>query len=97
MKIHKMHKNTNLIFRIEAIKLSDGTASRDFKTLKTPVEVLSQIRKFSEGNSTLQQNYHRHLLTLKETLESSEFFRGHEVCFERIAWYIELPVRVLLL
>ena len=39
-------------FRIEGVKKSDGTSSKDFKTTKEKGEILTAFKSFLSGNVT---------------------------------------------
>lgn len=66
-------------FRIEAIKLLDSSSSKDFKTLKDKDAVKEQFRCFSASSPQLQRRFLQRLHQLRDTLETSAFFRSHEV------------------
>ncbi|XP_074854957.1 inositol-trisphosphate 3-kinase A isoform X2 [Carettochelys insculpta] len=70
--------SANLGFRIEGIKRADGTCHTNFKTTKTREQVYQVFMEFMEGNRTIL-NYLRRLHDIRLILESSDFFKRHEV------------------
>jgi 1D-myo-inositol-triphosphate 3-kinase len=60
-----LSSTSNLGFRIEAIKMSEGTSSKDFKTLKDPTDVSKQIQKFTGFNTSIQTDYLMRLKSLR--------------------------------
>lgn len=90
-------------FRIEGIRRSDGTSSKDFKTTKSKEQIIKAFRDFTDGfphaivsctyrctvthlslidllvTNFPQPKYIQRLKAVKATLESSSFFRTHEV------------------
>uniref|UniRef100_A0A8C0BGG7 Kinase n=1 Tax=Buteo japonicus TaxID=224669 RepID=A0A8C0BGG7_9AVES len=71
--------SANLGFRIEGIKKADGTCNTNFKTTKTQEQVLQVFVEFIEGNTTILKKYLRRLQEIHIILESSDFFKRHEV------------------
>lgn len=69
----------SLGFRIEGIKKSDGSTSRDFKTTKSQEEVTDAIIEFTEGFPSAIDKYYLRLQSLNSALEQSEFFAKHEI------------------
>ena len=51
--------------------------------MKEGPEVLSHIRRFTEGSSDLQLSYLQRLYALREALQISPFFSQHEVSLVR--------------
>uniref|UniRef100_A0AAG5CPK4 Kinase n=1 Tax=Anopheles atroparvus TaxID=41427 RepID=A0AAG5CPK4_ANOAO len=70
---------STLGFRIEGIKKSDGTSSKDFKTTKSRDQICDAFREFTEGFPHAMPKYIQRLKAIRATLEYSEFFKGHEV------------------
>ncbi|KAM7349511.1 inositol 1,4,5-triphosphate kinase 2 isoform 1-T5 [Cochliomyia hominivorax] len=66
-------------FRIEGIKKSDGTSSKDFKTTKSREQIKSAFREFINGFPHALSRYIQRLRAIRATLECSDFFRSHEV------------------
>ncbi|XP_077293173.1 inositol 1,4,5-triphosphate kinase 2 isoform X1 [Arctopsyche grandis] len=66
-------------FRIEGIKKSDGTSSKDFKTTKSVDQIVEAFRDFLKGSPNVAESYISRLKEIKETLEESKFFQNHEV------------------
>ncbi|XP_037756373.1 inositol-trisphosphate 3-kinase A isoform X2 [Chelonia mydas] len=71
--------SANLGFRIEGIKRVDGTCNTNFKTTKTREQVFQVFMEFIEGNTTILKKYLRRLHDIHLILESSDFFKRHEV------------------
>ncbi|CAM5121924.1 unnamed protein product [Eretmochelys imbricata] len=71
--------SANLGFRIEGIKRVDGTCNTNFKTTKTREQVFQVFMEFIEGNATILKKYLRRLHDIHLILESSDFFKRHEV------------------
>ncbi|RMC00367.1 hypothetical protein DUI87_22975 [Hirundo rustica rustica] len=71
--------SANLGFRIEGIKKADGTCNTNFKTTKTQEQVLQVFVEFIEGNTTILKKYLKRLQEINVILESSDFFKRHEV------------------
>ncbi|XP_041122881.1 inositol-trisphosphate 3-kinase A-like [Polyodon spathula] len=74
-----MSSTHSLGFRIEGIKKEDGTCSTDFKRTKTQEQVTLVFRDFVEGNKRIMETYLAKLEEIRRVLESSEFFKSHEV------------------
>ncbi|KAM3853870.1 inositol-trisphosphate 3-kinase B isoform 2-T2 [Vipera latastei] len=66
-------------FRIEGIKKEDGTVNRDFKKTRTKEEVMDAFREFTKGNHNILNSYCNRLKGIRDTLETSPFFKTHEV------------------
>lgn len=66
-------------FRIEGIKKSDGTSSKDFKTTKSRNQIRDAFKEFTDGFMHTVPKYLQRLRAIRATLECSEFFRTHEV------------------
>lgn len=66
-------------FRIEGVKKSDGTSSKDFKTTRTQEQVLSALAAFVNGYDHAPGEYLKRLKEIRTTLESSKFFMSHEL------------------
>ncbi|XP_029448904.1 inositol-trisphosphate 3-kinase B [Rhinatrema bivittatum] len=66
-------------FRIEGIKKEDGTVNRDFKKTKTKEQVTEAFREFIKGNRNILNCYLNRLRDIRATLETSSFFKTHEV------------------
>ncbi|XP_052007901.1 inositol-trisphosphate 3-kinase C-like [Xyrauchen texanus] len=74
-----LSSTATLGFRIEGIKKSDGTCNTNFKKTKHKEHVMKALDDFVDGNSQLLRSYLQRLEELRSTLETSEFFRTHEV------------------
>ncbi|XP_055641403.1 uncharacterized protein LOC129778502 isoform X1 [Toxorhynchites rutilus septentrionalis] len=70
---------STLGFRIEGIKKSDGTSSKDFKTTKSREQICEAFREFTEGFPHALPKYIQRLQAIRATLGFSEFFKRHEV------------------
>lgn len=70
---------STLGFRIEGIKKSDGTSSKDFKTTKSRDQICEAFREFAEGFPHVLPKYIQRLKAIRATLSYSEFFKRHEV------------------
>ncbi|XP_052661282.1 inositol-trisphosphate 3-kinase B [Harpia harpyja] len=66
-------------FRIEGIKKEDGTVNRDFKKTRTKEQVTEAFREFTRGNRNILNSYLNRLKGIRATLETSPFFKCHEV------------------
>ncbi|XP_057679074.1 inositol-trisphosphate 3-kinase A isoform X2 [Corythoichthys intestinalis] len=66
-------------FRIEGVKKEDGTVNRDFKRTKTREQVMAAFNDFVKGNKDILTGYLTRLKEIRSTLETSPFFKTHEV------------------
>ncbi|XP_019847344.2 inositol-trisphosphate 3-kinase A isoform X2 [Bactrocera dorsalis] len=66
-------------FRIEGIKKSDGTSTKDFKTTKSRQQIKQAFREFVNGFQHAMPRYIHRLQAIRATLECSDFFQTHEV------------------
>ncbi|CAG01798.1 unnamed protein product, partial [Tetraodon nigroviridis] len=66
-------------FRIEGVKMEDGTVNRDFKKTKTREQVTAAFQDFVKGNKDVLKCYLSRLEEIRDTLETSPFFKAHEV------------------
>ncbi|XP_073834741.1 uncharacterized protein [Musca autumnalis] len=66
-------------FRIEGIKKSDGTSTKDFKTTKSREQIKAAFKEFVSGFPHAMPRYLQRLRAIRATLECSDFFRSHEV------------------
>ncbi|XP_030566727.1 inositol-trisphosphate 3-kinase B isoform X3 [Drosophila novamexicana] len=66
-------------FRIEGIKKSDGTSSKDFKTTKSREQIKLAFSEFLSGHPHILPRYIQRLRAIRATLAVSEFFQTHEV------------------
>ncbi|XP_017036326.1 inositol-trisphosphate 3-kinase B isoform X3 [Drosophila kikkawai] len=66
-------------FRIEGIKKSDGTSSKDFKTTKSREQIKLAFVEFLNGHPHILPRYIQRLRAIRATLAVSEFFQSHEV------------------
>ncbi|XP_055549280.1 inositol-trisphosphate 3-kinase A-like isoform X2 [Wyeomyia smithii] len=70
---------STLGFRIEGIKKSDGTSSKDFKTTKSREQISEAFQEFTESFPHALPKYIQRLKAIRATLAYSDFFKGHEV------------------
>jgi len=66
-------------FRIEGVKKSDGSSSKDFKTTKEKEDILKAFKNFISGSTATAQQYLDRLVQIRRELNSSEFFKTHEL------------------
>ncbi|XP_077598868.1 inositol-trisphosphate 3-kinase A [Stigmatopora nigra] len=66
-------------FRIEGVKKEDGTVNRDFKRTKTREQVVAAFDDFVKGDKDILTGYLSRLKEIRSTLETSPFFKTHEV------------------
>ncbi|XP_060118303.1 inositol-trisphosphate 3-kinase A [Heteronotia binoei] len=71
--------SANLGFRIEGIKKADGTCNTNFKTTKTREQVRQVFVEFIKGDTAILKKYLKRLYEIRTILESSDFFKRHEV------------------
>lgn len=74
-----LSSTATLGFRIEGIKRSDGTCNTSFKKTKHKEQVMKALVDFVDGNTQLLRSYLQRLEELRSALETSEFFKTHEV------------------
>ncbi|CAH2328430.1 inositol-trisphosphate 3-kinase A [Pelobates cultripes] len=70
---------STLGFRIEGIKKGDGTCNTNFKTTKTRDQIRKAFLEFIDGNKMILDQYLCRLQEVRAVVESSEFFKRHEV------------------
>ncbi|XP_075048871.1 inositol-trisphosphate 3-kinase A [Mixophyes fleayi] len=70
---------STLGFRIEGIKKGDGTCNTNFKTTKTRDQIHKSFFEFIDGNKVILNKYLGRLQEIRTVVESSEFFKHHEV------------------
>lgn len=70
---------STLGFRIEGIKKGDGTCNTRFKTTKSLDQVRKAFLEFIDGNMIILKKYLTRLQEIRSVVESSEFFKHHEV------------------
>ncbi|XP_051873768.1 inositol-trisphosphate 3-kinase A [Pristis pectinata] len=74
-----LSSTATLGFRIEGVKKADNIGSTNFKKTKTKEQILQVFEEFVDGNKNIMSTYLMRLLEIQKTLESSEFFKVHEV------------------
>ncbi|XP_067680563.1 uncharacterized protein [Haliotis asinina] len=75
----EMSSSVTLGFRIEGIKRSDGSSSKDFKKTKTREHVLEKLKSFVGENKNIVEQYIERLKSIRDAQAASEFFNRHEV------------------
>ncbi|KTF73265.1 hypothetical protein cypCar_00043702 [Cyprinus carpio] len=66
-------------WQIKVVNKADGTCNTSFKKTKHKEQVMKALSGFVDGNTQLLRSYLQRLEELRSTLETSEFFRTHEV------------------
>ncbi|XP_037550438.1 inositol-trisphosphate 3-kinase A [Nematolebias whitei] len=74
-----MSSSNTLGFRIEGIKKHDGSCRTDFKKTRSKQEVIKVFKDFVGGDFSIITSYLHRLTEIRQTLNTSEFFRSHEV------------------
>ncbi|XP_045174206.2 inositol-trisphosphate 3-kinase A-like isoform X4 [Mercenaria mercenaria] len=74
-----MSSTTELGFRIEGIRKSDGAQVKNFKTTKNKASVKQCLKQFVEENPIIINKYLKRLKAIKATQEVSPFFNSHEI------------------
>ncbi|XP_060684789.1 inositol-trisphosphate 3-kinase A-like [Hemiscyllium ocellatum] len=74
-----LSSTATLGFRIEGVKRADGKGSTNFKRTKTKEQILQVFIDFVNGNKKVVQAYMTRLMEIRKALETSEFFKRHEV------------------
>ncbi|XP_038639963.1 inositol-trisphosphate 3-kinase A [Scyliorhinus canicula] len=74
-----LSSTATLGFRIEGVKKADRTGSTNFKRIKTKEQILQVFVDFVNGNKDIVEAYLTRLKKIRKALESSEFFKKHEV------------------
>ncbi|KAM4825099.1 inositol-trisphosphate 3-kinase C [Thomomys bottae] len=71
--------SSTLGFRIEGIKKADGHCNTNFKKTQALEQVTKVLEDFVDGDHGVLRKYVARLEELREALETSPFFRTHEV------------------
>ncbi|XP_029029715.1 inositol-trisphosphate 3-kinase C [Betta splendens] len=74
-----LSSTTSLGFRIEGFKKANEECNTNFKRTRTKEQVTEALQNFVESNTHIVWEYLRHLKQLRDVLETSDFFRTHEV------------------
>ncbi|XP_049643456.1 inositol-trisphosphate 3-kinase C [Suncus etruscus] len=74
-----MSSTSTLGFRIEGIKKADGTCNTNFKKTQELEQVTKVLEEFVDGDLEVLGRYVARLEELRTALESSSFFKTHEV------------------
>ncbi|KAK3793199.1 hypothetical protein RRG08_012875 [Elysia crispata] len=75
----EMSSSTELGFRVEGIKKTDGSSTKDFKKTKSRENIVDIISSFVASNEAIAAKYIKKLKEIMAAQESSSFFRSHEV------------------
>lgn len=75
----QLSSTSSLGFRIEGIKKGDEKPNKDFKKTRTKEDVDKVFTEFIGDDDQIRKKYIRRLKAIGATLESSPFFRSHEV------------------
>ncbi|KAJ7365488.1 hypothetical protein OS493_005596 [Desmophyllum pertusum] len=75
----RLSSTSTLGFRIEGIKKGDQKPNKDFKKTRTNDDVNEVFTEFIGNDEQIRKKYLRRLKAIRATLESSPFFRSHEV------------------
>lgn len=75
----QLSSTASLGFRIEGIKKGDQKPNKDFKKTRTKEDVDTVFAEFIGNDEQIRRKYLRRLKAIRATLESSPFFRSHEV------------------
>lgn len=75
----QLSSTASLGFRIEGIKKGDHKPNKDFKKTRTKEDVDNVFTEFIGNDDQIRKKYLRRLKAIRATLESSPFFRSHEV------------------
>lgn len=73
-----LSSTANLAFRIEAMRLQDGSVDKDFKTTKSEDQLAKTFMRFATSRK-IKLAYLKRLYDLREALIKSHFFRDHEL------------------
>ncbi|KAL0994249.1 hypothetical protein UPYG_G00119820 [Umbra pygmaea] len=74
-----LSSTTTLGFRIDGIKKADGVCNTNFKRTKSREQVMQALQDFVGSHTLILKGYLRRLQELRLVLETSKFFRTHEV------------------
>lgn len=74
-----LSSTTTLGFRIEGFKKPNEDCQTNFKKTKSREQVIKALGGFMESNTQIVWGYLRHLRQLRQVLETSDFFKTHEV------------------
>lgn len=74
-----LSSTATLGFRIEGFKKANEECHTNFKRTKSREQVMETLDNFVESNTHIVWGYLRRLKQLRQVLETSEFFKTHEV------------------
>ncbi|KAM3602028.1 uncharacterized protein V6R79_023274 [Siganus canaliculatus] len=74
-----LSSTTSLGFRIEGFRKADEECRTNFKRTKSRDQVMEALDNYVESNTHIIRGYLRRLKQLRQVLETSDFFKSHEV------------------
>ncbi|XP_071775231.1 inositol-trisphosphate 3-kinase C [Centroberyx gerrardi] len=74
-----LSSTTTMGFRIEGVRKANGVCQTNFKRTKSREQVMEALQDFVDSNTQIVRGYLRRLKQLRQVLETSDFFRTHEV------------------
>lgn len=74
-----LSSTATLGFRIEGIQKADGTCNTNFKKTKCKEQVVQALEDFVDNSVPILTSYQQRLKEMRHVLETSDFFRAHEV------------------
>ena len=75
----ELSSSASLGFRIEGIKKASEKPNKDFKTTRSREDLCEKFRHFINNDPSIKVKYLQRLKAIRGVLESSPFFRTHEV------------------
>ncbi|KAM4620002.1 inositol-trisphosphate 3-kinase C [Polymixia lowei] len=74
-----LSSTTTLGFRVEGVRKANGACHTNFKRTRSREQVMEALKDFVDSNPQIVRGYLRRLKQLRWVLETSDFFRTHEV------------------
>ena len=74
-----LSSTSTLGFRIEGIRTPGGKSFKGFKQTREREEVIGELRSYLSNYSDLKEPFLQKMTEIRSVLETSEFFRTHEV------------------
>jgi 1D-myo-inositol-triphosphate 3-kinase len=71
--------SSTLGFRVEAVKLFNKPLETNYFKLKEIEDIKKELIKFTSNNLNSLKSYYERLISLRETLKKSSFFKTHQV------------------